>query len=96
MMTLLAILIVLAVCLGKLSEDTTVSDAECRWVFDLGPLRFHRKLQWDLGVFPWLCVHFRRPNSSTRVFCVWRRGIELGSHSWRSTKKNCTRAQGWF
>lgn len=43
------------------------------------PLSIHRKEQWDLDCVPWICVHRRTPNSSTRVFCVWRGGIQIGS-----------------
>lgn len=39
----------------------------------------HRKEQWDLDCVPLVCVHRRTPNSSTRVFCVWWLGIQIGA-----------------
>lgn len=44
----------------------------------IGQLWLHRREQWDLDCDPWLCVHWRRPDSSMRVFCVWRWGLDLG------------------
>lgn len=45
-------------------------------------LEFHQKEQWDLNeagnVIPMICVHFARPDSSTRIFCLWRGGIQVG------------------
>jgi hypothetical protein len=41
----------------------------------IGPFWFHRKEQWDLDCMPWLAIHFKTLNSSTRLFCIWRWGI---------------------
>ncbi len=43
----------------------------------IGPLWLHRLEQWDLGCWPWLCIHWRTANRSTRIFCVWRWGIQI-------------------
>lgn len=43
----------------------------------IGPLSFHRKEQFDLRCWPWLCVHWRTANRSMRIFCVWRWGIQV-------------------
>lgn len=41
-------------------------------------LLFHRKEQWDLDdIVPWVCVHFKKSDSSRRVFCLWRFGFEF-------------------
>lgn len=37
----------------------------------IGPFSIHRKVQDDLGCAPIVCVHYREPNSSTRIFCLW-------------------------
>jgi len=43
-------------------------------------LNFHRKEQWDLGpCTPWVCIHWERPDSCTRIFCLWRWGMQIGS-----------------
>jgi hypothetical protein len=49
----------------------------------IGPLAIHRKEQWDLECWPWLCIHWRydRGNGSRRIFCVWPGGIQIGE--WR-------------
>jgi hypothetical protein len=46
--------------------------------YRIGRLWLHGKEQWDLDCWPWLCAHWRRPNSSTRVFCLWAGGVQLG------------------
>ena len=43
----------------------------------LGPLWIHRLEQWDLDCWPLICVHWKRPNRSTRIVCVWRWGIQV-------------------
>jgi hypothetical protein len=45
-------------------------------------LSFHRKEQWDLDCWPWLCVHWRYANGSRRVFCLWSGGIQVGTWLW--------------
>jgi hypothetical protein len=52
---------------------------------NIGPLFIHRKEQWDLGCWPWLCVHQRydQGNGCRRIFCVWGGGIQIGP--WRRT-----------
>jgi hypothetical protein len=47
-----------------------------------GWLSIHRKEQWDLQCVPLVCVHWRTLNSSTRIFCVWRYGIQITPY-WR-------------
>lgn len=46
----------------------------------IGPLRLHRKEQWDLRCRPWLCVHwsYDQGNGARRVFCLWSRGAVAG------------------
>lgn len=44
----------------------------------LGPLWVHRREQYDLDCKPWVCVHLVRANSTTRLLCLWRRGLDLG------------------
>jgi hypothetical protein len=39
---------------------------------------FHRREQWDLHCFPWLCVHLKSKQSSTRIFCIWNGGLNIG------------------
>jgi hypothetical protein len=50
--------------------------------FRIWRLWFHRKDQWDLDdtgeVFPWLCVHWSTPGRSSRIFCAWHGGIQVG------------------
>ena len=51
-------------------------------------LSFHRKEQYDLACWPWLCVHreYVRPNGCkgcSRVFCLWEGGLQVGSRLWR-------------
>lgn len=41
-------------------------------------LWFHRSEQWDLGCLPWLVVGLFSPNVSSRWFCVWKWGLEVG------------------
>jgi hypothetical protein len=48
----------------------------------------HRKEQWDLECWPWVCVHVAwntktHTYRSQRVFCLWSRGIQIGSWVWR-------------
>ncbi len=43
----------------------------------IGPFHIHRLEQWDLDCWPLVCVHWKRPNRSTRIFCVWRWGIQI-------------------
>ena len=43
----------------------------------LGPLWIHRLEQWDLDCWPLVCIHWRRPGRSTRIFCLWRWGIQV-------------------
>ena len=43
----------------------------------LGPLWIHRLEQWDLDCWPIVCIHWHRPGRSTRVFCLWRWGIQV-------------------
>lgn len=52
----------------------------------IGPLRVHRLEQWDLGDggVPFIAAHWRTPNSSTRIFALWRWGVQIGG--WRWTK----------
>jgi hypothetical protein len=45
-------------------------------------IKFHRKEQYDLDCHPWLCAHWHGADYSTRVFCVWSRGIQVGSWTW--------------
>jgi hypothetical protein len=52
----------------------------------VGSLWFHRLDQWDFDCRPWLCVHWITPDSSSRVFCVWSRGIQIGRHFTLSNK----------
>lgn len=49
----------------------------------IGLLRIHRLEQWDLGDggVPFIAAHWRTANASTRVFAVYRWGIEIGP--WR-------------
>lgn len=49
-------------------------------------LQIHRKEQWDLECSPFVCVHAHRTNSSTRVFCLWRDGIQIGGWYWQWNK----------
>jgi hypothetical protein len=42
-------------------------------------LSIHRKEQWDLNVYPIVCIHREIPNRSTRIFCIWKYGIQIGS-----------------
>ncbi len=44
----------------------------------IGRYWFHRKEQWDLKCNPILCIHEHVPNRSTRIFCIWFWGIQLG------------------
>lgn len=48
-----------------------------------GVIRFHRKEQWDLDCWPWLCAHWNGPNYSQRVFCIWPGGLYLFGKVWR-------------
>lgn len=48
----------------------------------VGNLSIHRKKQWDLECRPLLCVHRHTDTSSTRVFCVWLFGIQVGAYYW--------------
>jgi hypothetical protein len=48
-------------------------------------IRIHRKEQWDLDCMPWVCAHRETRNSSTRIFCLWRGGIEIGNWGKRWT-----------
>ena len=43
----------------------------------LGPLKIHRLEQWDLDCHPIVCVHWKTPNQSKRVFCLWKWGIQV-------------------
>lgn len=36
----------------------------------IGKYWFHRKEQYDLDVFPLICVHKVTPNKTSRVFCL--------------------------
>jgi hypothetical protein len=50
-------------------------------------IKLHRKEQWDLKCWPWLCVHVAyntrtHTYRSTRVFCLWSGGIQIGSWLW--------------
>jgi hypothetical protein len=45
--------------------------------FLIGPLWIHRNEQYDLPCYPIICVHWMRPNRSTRVLCVWRWGLQI-------------------
>ena len=42
-----------------------------------GPM-IHRKRQFDLECWPIIAVHWQTANRSKRIFCLWRRGIEIG------------------
>jgi hypothetical protein len=42
-----------------------------------GPLWIHRKEQWDLDCWPLVCIHWKVPNRTTRIFCLWRWGIQV-------------------
>lgn len=53
----------------------------------------HRKEQWDLDCIPFVCVHLRLPNSSTRIFCVWRWGIQIRPFM---LTRRCIRFGRWF
>jgi hypothetical protein len=51
-------------------------------------LRFHRREQWDLECEPWLCVHLASPGEfSTRIFCVWWLGVQVGSAVFAASPK---------
>jgi hypothetical protein len=39
----------------------------------------HRKEQYDLDCFPWLCIHWHGENYSKRIFCIWSGGIQIGN-----------------
>jgi hypothetical protein len=41
-------------------------------------LWFHRKEQWDLNCTPLICVHFKKPGLSKRIFCLWFWGVQIG------------------
>ena len=43
----------------------------------IGPLWIHRLEQWDLDCWPIVCVHWKQPNRSRRIFCLWRWGIQV-------------------
>lgn len=50
-------------------------------------IRMHRKEQWDLQCWPWLCVHRDKTDddgtwSNTRLFCVWKGGLQVGRKVW--------------
>lgn len=47
-------------------------------------ISFHRKEQIDLQVKPWLCVHVTTDNgnTSTRMFCIWKGGLQIGRKVW--------------
>lgn len=42
-------------------------------------IHIHCKQQWDLQCNPIICIHYKKPNRSKRVFCIWRGGIQIGS-----------------
>jgi hypothetical protein len=46
----------------------------------IGPAWLHRKEQWDLDCWPFICIHWRYDygNGSRRIFCLWRWGIQIG------------------
>ena len=43
----------------------------------------HRKEQWDLNCWPWVCVHWNTANSCRRIFCLYARGGQIGSWLFR-------------
>jgi len=43
----------------------------------------HRKEQWDLSCWPWICVHWDAPGSCRRVFCLYARGGQIGKWHFR-------------
>ena len=43
----------------------------------IGPFWFHQKEQWDLGYTPWLTIHFKTANSSTRIFYMGRKDMNI-------------------
>ncbi len=43
---------------------------------------FHRREQWDLNCWPLLCVHWKSPRVSSRIFCLWTGGIQVGKWRW--------------
>ncbi len=45
---------------------------------DTTVVHFHNKEQWDLDVWPWLCVHVNKTNETTRYFCIDSKGIQIG------------------
>lgn len=49
-------------------------------------INIHQKEQYDLGCFPLACVHVERTDSSTRVFCLWSGGIQVGPWYWQWSK----------
>ena len=42
-------------------------------------LIFHREEQFDLKCKPIICINRKTANSSTRIFCLWFWGIEIGN-----------------
>lgn len=42
----------------------------------------HRMEQWDLGCWPWVCIHWHYPNGARRVFCLWPGGVQVGEWYW--------------
>lgn len=44
--------------------------------------KFHRKEQWDLNragdIIPVICISLETPDSSRRIFCLWKYGIQVG------------------
>jgi hypothetical protein len=46
-------------------------------------LWIHRKDQWDLGCVPWVAIHWRTTNATTRLFALWSEGVCIGRWVWR-------------
>lgn len=44
----------------------------------LNSLWFHRKEQYDLNCWPIICLHWREPGHSKRLFCLYFWGVQIG------------------
>lgn len=45
----------------------------------IGPVWIHRLEQWDIDCWPIVCIHWKTPNRSRRIFCLWHWGVQIGS-----------------
>lgn len=40
-------------------------------------IQIHNKEQDDLNCFPIVCIHWRKPGHSKRIFCLWKWGLQV-------------------